>query len=256
MPRTVQRIDTWASQLRPEPLQQAGDSIDFVLDVPVQAAKLRHEIVVETDRPTHESDMRRDAREGKNVVATRVAGSRQNSGGRNAWGIQYHVEQTPTTVDEWGAVPAYAASPAWQRKSGMSGQVPIFLPIILFFSLTRRLLSPKLVSPTPELRPKHAPGAHRGRPLRPIRPAKQRIPLPPRGGGFRRCLFAEKFQGMPLQNAFTPQRISFPLFSGGSPGAKRRGWGCFGPPAESPWGDVRLAARHPHLASPSEEGEE
>ena len=30
--------------------------------------------------------------------------------GRNAWGIQYHVEQTPTTVDEWGAVPAYAAS--------------------------------------------------------------------------------------------------------------------------------------------------
>ena len=30
--------------------------------------------------------------------------------GRHAWGIQYHVEQTPTTVDEWGAVPAYAAS--------------------------------------------------------------------------------------------------------------------------------------------------
>ena len=30
--------------------------------------------------------------------------------GRTAWGIQYHVEQTPTTVDEWGAVPAYAAS--------------------------------------------------------------------------------------------------------------------------------------------------
>ena len=30
--------------------------------------------------------------------------------GRRAWGIQYHVEQTPTTVDEWGAVPAYAAS--------------------------------------------------------------------------------------------------------------------------------------------------
>ena len=30
--------------------------------------------------------------------------------GRRAWGIQYHVEQTPTTVDEWGAVPAYADS--------------------------------------------------------------------------------------------------------------------------------------------------
>ncbi|MCY3829733.1 MAG: type 1 glutamine amidotransferase, partial [Rhodospirillaceae bacterium] len=30
--------------------------------------------------------------------------------GRTAWGIQYHVEQTPTTVDEWGAVPAYAAA--------------------------------------------------------------------------------------------------------------------------------------------------
>ena len=105
MPRTVQRIDARASKLWPEPFQQAGDSIDFVLDVPVQVAKLRHEIVVETDQPTHESDMRREAREGKNVVATRAAGSR-----RNAWGIQYHVEQTPTTVDEWGAVPAYAAS--------------------------------------------------------------------------------------------------------------------------------------------------
>ena len=60
-----------------------------------------------------------------------------------------------------------------------------------------------------------------------------------------------------LRNGFEPQRISFPLFRGGSgPGFIRGRWGCFGPPAESSWGDVRLAARHPHLTSPSEEGEE
>jgi len=51
--------------------------------------------------------------------------------------------------------------------------------------------------------------------------------------------------------------MSSPLFRGGSgPGFIRGRWGCCGLPAESPRGDVRLAARHPHLASPSEEGEE
>jgi GMP synthase-like glutamine amidotransferase len=30
--------------------------------------------------------------------------------GPRAWGFQYHVEITPSTVAEWGAVPAYAAS--------------------------------------------------------------------------------------------------------------------------------------------------
>jgi GMP synthase-like glutamine amidotransferase len=30
--------------------------------------------------------------------------------GRHAWGFQYHVEITPSTVAEWGAVPEYAAS--------------------------------------------------------------------------------------------------------------------------------------------------
>ena len=36
------------------------------------------------------------------IQAFRVGGS--------AWGIQYHVEQTPATVGEWGAVPAYSQS--------------------------------------------------------------------------------------------------------------------------------------------------
>ena len=28
--------------------------------------------------------------------------------GRRAWGLQYHVEMTATTVRDWAAVPAYA----------------------------------------------------------------------------------------------------------------------------------------------------
>ena len=28
--------------------------------------------------------------------------------GSNAWSMQYHVEIEPDTVDNWGAVPAYA----------------------------------------------------------------------------------------------------------------------------------------------------
>ena len=88
---------------------------------------------------------------------------------------------------------------------------------------------------------------------------------PPRGGGFRRRLFAEKFQGIPLQNGFTPQWISFPRFRGGSPGAKRRGWGCLGSAcgvalgrSAIRFGNGRRATPTPILvrASPSEEGEE
>ena len=30
--------------------------------------------------------------------------------GKHAWGIQFHIEMTPTTVAEWTAVPEYAAS--------------------------------------------------------------------------------------------------------------------------------------------------
>ena len=30
--------------------------------------------------------------------------------GSNAWSMQYHVEIEPDTVDNWGAVPAYAAA--------------------------------------------------------------------------------------------------------------------------------------------------
>ncbi|GIT24963.1 MAG: hypothetical protein CM1200mP41_10070 [Gammaproteobacteria bacterium] len=29
-------------------------------------------------------------------------------GPKNAWGIQFHVELEPTTIPEWGSVPAYA----------------------------------------------------------------------------------------------------------------------------------------------------
>lgn len=30
--------------------------------------------------------------------------------GRHAWGLQYHVEATETTVDDWAAIPAYASA--------------------------------------------------------------------------------------------------------------------------------------------------
>lgn len=30
--------------------------------------------------------------------------------GRHAWGLQYHVEATASTVDDWAAIPAYAAA--------------------------------------------------------------------------------------------------------------------------------------------------
>ncbi|MTH65489.1 type 1 glutamine amidotransferase [Paracoccus shanxieyensis] len=38
--------------------------------------------------------------------------------GQHAWGIQFHIEMTPSTVAEWSAVPEYAAS--MQRALGAS----------------------------------------------------------------------------------------------------------------------------------------
>ena len=42
--------------------------------------------------------------------------------GRHAYGLQYHVELTPTTVAEWGAVPAYQTS--LERALGPGGLEP------------------------------------------------------------------------------------------------------------------------------------
>ena len=42
--------------------------------------------------------------------------------GRHAYGLQYHVELTPATVPEWGAVPAYQAS--LERALGPDGLAP------------------------------------------------------------------------------------------------------------------------------------
>ena len=42
--------------------------------------------------------------------------------GRHAYGLQYHVELTPTTVSDWGAVPAYQDS--LERALGSDGLAP------------------------------------------------------------------------------------------------------------------------------------
>ncbi|MDE0409782.1 MAG: type 1 glutamine amidotransferase, partial [Alphaproteobacteria bacterium] len=42
--------------------------------------------------------------------------------GRHAYGLQYHVELTPTTVSDWGAVPAYQDS--LERALGPDGLAP------------------------------------------------------------------------------------------------------------------------------------
>ena len=42
--------------------------------------------------------------------------------GRHAYGLQYHVELTPTTVADWGAVPAYQDS--LERALGPDGLAP------------------------------------------------------------------------------------------------------------------------------------
>lgn len=52
--------------------------------------------------------------------------------GNHAWGLQFHIEMTPTTVAEWTAVPAYAASmdtamgPA--RAQGLRAELAPHLP--------------------------------------------------------------------------------------------------------------------------------
>ncbi|AGT09868.1 type 1 glutamine amidotransferase [Paracoccus aminophilus] len=52
--------------------------------------------------------------------------------GQNAWGLQFHVEMTPSTVAEWGAVPEYAASLeralGAERAAGLEGELARHLP--------------------------------------------------------------------------------------------------------------------------------
>jgi GMP synthase-like glutamine amidotransferase len=61
--------------------------------------------------------------------------------GDRAWGIQFHVEMTPTTVAEWSAVPEYVASMEaalgveWAR--GLEGELGRHLPA--FTGIARRL---------------------------------------------------------------------------------------------------------------------
>ena len=52
--------------------------------------------------------------------------------GRQAWGIQFHIEMTPNTVAEWSAVPEYAASMAQAlgtaRARGLAAELAGHLP--------------------------------------------------------------------------------------------------------------------------------
>jgi len=52
--------------------------------------------------------------------------------GRHAWGIQFHIEMTPTTVEEWSAVPEYAASMekvlGSVRAAGLGAELAAHLP--------------------------------------------------------------------------------------------------------------------------------
>ena len=61
-------------------------------------------------------------------------------GGR-AWGIQFHVEMTATTVAEWSAVPEYAASMAKalgaERARGLEAELAGHLPA--FNAMARRI---------------------------------------------------------------------------------------------------------------------
>lgn len=43
--------------------------------------------------------------------------------GERAWGLQYHVEATATTVGEWGEIPAYAAALEQSLGAGMLPQL-------------------------------------------------------------------------------------------------------------------------------------
>lgn len=61
--------------------------------------------------------------------------------GPRAWGIQFHVEMTATTVAEWSAVPEYAASMAKalgvERARGLETELAGHLPA--FNAMARRL---------------------------------------------------------------------------------------------------------------------
>lgn len=61
--------------------------------------------------------------------------------GRHAWGIQFHVEMTPTTVAEWSAVPEYAASMekalGAERARGLEAELACHLPS--FNAMARRI---------------------------------------------------------------------------------------------------------------------
>lgn len=61
--------------------------------------------------------------------------------GRRAWGIQFHVEMTATTVAEWSAVPDYAASMATalgaERARGLEAELAGHLPA--FNGMARRI---------------------------------------------------------------------------------------------------------------------
>ncbi|MFZ1467369.1 MAG: type 1 glutamine amidotransferase [Paracoccaceae bacterium] len=61
--------------------------------------------------------------------------------GRRAWGIQFHVEMTPSTVAEWTAVPEYAASMekalGAERARGLEAELAGHLPE--FAAMARRI---------------------------------------------------------------------------------------------------------------------
>lgn len=61
--------------------------------------------------------------------------------GCNAWGIQFHVEMTPTTVAEWSAVPEYAASMkeamGQERAAGLEAELARHLPV--FNAMAQRI---------------------------------------------------------------------------------------------------------------------
>jgi GMP synthase-like glutamine amidotransferase len=61
--------------------------------------------------------------------------------GQRAWGIQFHVEMTATTVAEWSAVPEYAASMeralGVERARGLEAELAGHLPV--FNAMARRI---------------------------------------------------------------------------------------------------------------------
>ncbi|MFO1175454.1 MAG: type 1 glutamine amidotransferase [Paracoccaceae bacterium] len=61
--------------------------------------------------------------------------------GPRAWGIQFHIEMTPSTVAEWSAVPEYAASMERalgpQRAAGLGPELAVHLPA--FTAMARQI---------------------------------------------------------------------------------------------------------------------